>query len=84
VPFDPAALKALADGGGLVLFLALVVMVAVTLFRGTWVPGSYYREVKGERDALRVELKAAYKTIERQTVQLARERRIRVADHPDA
>jgi hypothetical protein len=84
VPFDPAALKALADGGGLVLFLALVVMIAITLFRGTWVPGSYYREVSAERDALRVELKVLSRTVERLTVQLARERRVRSADHPDA
>jgi hypothetical protein len=82
VPFDPAALKALADGGGLVLFLAHVVIDAVGLFRQWWVDGAHYREVRDERNSLRVELKAAYKTIDRQTVQLARERRIRAPTVP--
>lgn len=81
---DPAWLKALADGGGLVLFLAHVVVDAVGLFRQWWVDGKHYSEVRDERDALRVELKAANKTIERLGVQLARERRVRGSDHPGA
>lgn len=82
MPSDPASLgKTLTDLGGFALFLLHVVLVdGYGLLRQWWVPGYLYLEVRKERDDLKVELKAANKTIERMTVQLARERRSRVTD----
>ena len=82
-PIDPAFLRSLADGGGLVLLFAFIIAAAITLFRGSWVPGYLYTKAQKERDDALFELKTARRTIDRLTVQLARERRRRSTDQPD-
>lgn len=83
MPVDPSLLRSLADGGGLVLFLAAVVTAVVGLHRQWVVPGWVYRDLLARLlEALR-ELSAARKTIDRLTVQLARERRHRSSEHHD-
>lgn len=84
MPIDPAFLKSLADGGGLVLFLAVVVVAALAIHRGSLVPGWLYRQQQRELEEAKRELATAHKTIDRLTVQLARERRHRSTDRaPD-
>lgn len=83
MPVDPSLLRSLADGGGLVLFLMVVATAAVGLHRQWLVPGWVYRDLLFRLlEALR-ELSAARKTIDRLTVQLARERRHRSTEHRD-
>lgn len=45
---SPELAKALSDLGGFALFLLVVVVAAVGLYRGWWVPGWVYRQ---EREA---------------------------------
>lgn len=71
---DPLAIaKALSDLGGWTAFLALVVAIAVGLWRRWWVPGFLYVELEAEVKALR-------KTVARLTLRLARDRRQRRTD----
>jgi hypothetical protein len=49
VPIDPAALKALADAGGFALFLLIVVVAAVGLWRQWWVPGWLWKQERSQR-----------------------------------
>ncbi len=81
MPIDPAFLRTIADGGGLVLFITFVVIAAIGLRRQWWVEGGFYHEMRRERDEALKELRTAHKTIDRLTVQLARERRRRATDH---
>jgi hypothetical protein len=81
VPVDPSLLRSLADGGGLVLFLMVVVTAAVGLHRQWLVPGWVYRDLVVRLLEALQELSAARKTIDRLTVQLARERRHRTSEH---
>jgi hypothetical protein len=79
-PIDPAFLRSLADGGGLVLLFAFIIAAAITLFRGSWVPGWIHKQVLRERDDALNELKTSRRTNDRLTVQLDRERRRRSSD----
>lgn len=81
---DPAALRTLADAGGLVIALAVFVLAAIGAYRAWYVPGWVYKQMMAERDEALRELRTASKTIDRLTVQLARERRHRVTDHDPA
>lgn len=84
MPIDPALLKSLADGGGLVLFLTVIVIAALAIHRGIVVPGWIFRRQENELAEAKRELSTAHKTIDRLTVQLTRERRHRNTDHaPD-
>lgn len=75
------ALRSLADAGGLVLFLSAIALAAVGLYRQWWVDGPHYREKIDELEAAKREVATQRKTIDRLTVQLARERRHRSSDH---
>lgn len=78
----PEQVKQLVDLGGLALFLAHVVIVdGYGLIRQWWVPGWIYRAVVAERDELKAENRELRKTVAQL---LARERRRRASDRPDA
>ena len=81
---DPALGSQLADLGGFALFLLLLVVIGVGLFRRWWVPGWIASDWKDERDKARDELEATRKTVTTLTVELARERRRRASDAPRA
>jgi predicted Na+-dependent transporter len=73
---SPEQVRQWADAGGLVLFLALLILIGIGLWRGWWVPGPFYRE---KADAV----KTLTATVERLTKALERERRRRSTDVRD-
>jgi len=82
---DPVALgKALSDLGGLGLFLVAVVAATVGLHRRWWVPGWIDKEREAVVTRLRAENRELVRSNARLTEQLARERRRRRTDAPDA
>lgn len=84
MPIDPEFWRELAQLPVLALVLFIVGFIAVGLFRQWWVPGWLWRGVVAENVELKAELKAARETTSTLTVQLARERRRRASDRPDA
>ena len=79
----PGDIEALIDLGGYGLFAFGLVIAIVSLYKGWIVPAWIASEWKAERDAARAESAADRKTVERLTLQLARERRHRASDPPD-
>lgn len=64
---DPETVRSLSDLGGLGLFILVVAVAAIGLWRKWWVPGWMYSDVESENRLLRT-------TVERLTDQLTRER----------
>lgn len=81
---DPAIGGQLADLGGFALFLLLLVVIGVGLYRQWWVPGWLWRGLVAENLEQKGELKAARQTVQTLTAQLARERERRATDRTDA
>lgn len=61
------------SAGGFALFLGLIVLIGVGLWRQWWVPGFWYRAKDAEVKELRI-------VVSRLTTQLNRERRRRGTD----
>lgn len=68
--------RAAADLGGFALFLVLLIVIGVGLWRRWWVPGWLYLEKASD-------VKDLTKAVERLTTELARERRRRSTDVRD-
>jgi cytoskeletal protein RodZ len=63
---DPAIGGQLADLGGFALFLLLLVVIAVGLFRQWWVPGYMYRQERADREKADVQATRNVEALERQ------------------
>lgn len=59
-------LKSLADAGGLVIAMTLIVAILYGAVRGWWVPGWIYRQAIAERDLLITDVAALSSALARQ------------------
>jgi len=80
VPISPDLLKALSDLGGTTLFVGVVIVAAIGLYRQWWVPGWLFRAEREARLRAEREAKANSATVSRLTMALARERQRRHTD----
>ena len=80
MPISPDLLKALSDLGGTTLFVGVVIVAAIGLYRQWWVPGWLFRAEREARLRAEREAKANSATVSRLTMALARERQRRHTD----
>ena len=82
MPISPDLLKALSDLGGTTLFVGVVIVAAIGLYRQWWVPGWLYRSEREGRQRAEREARASATTVSRLTMALTRERQRRHTDRP--
>lgn len=64
---SPEQVKALADLGGFALFLAVVIVAAIGLFRRWWVPGWWFTDERQARMSAEAENRILSRTVARLT-----------------
>jgi len=71
---DPTTLKALADAGGLVLFIGVVLLIAIGAIRQWWVPGWLYQQERADRVKAEIQAQRGIEAVEGLTRFLKRQK----------
>lgn len=80
MPLSPELLKALSDLGGTALFVLVVIVAALGLYRQWWVPGWLYKQERTARLSAQEEARKLSISVQRLTQSLRDERRRRGSD----
>lgn len=80
---DPALGKQLADLGGFALFLLVVIVAAVGLYRQWWVPGWVWKQERDARTVAETQALRNAEAIEKLARAVSRDRARNRAEPPD-